>query len=207
MAGKDRHADTSIAGVRGFDGRGNGRAKRLAGGPFRFAVDHRDACNVGGVARRIALDNAGAWVGDLPANFQWFGLGQTWAQWLIVTIALAVLVSFSWVLGNVGVGRALYAVGSDTEAARLAGIVPQRVVFGAFTLVGALVGLAALLNAVRFSSVPSNAGLGLELKAVAAVVVGGTEITGGSGRLAGTLLGVVLLGTIGTALTFVDRRG
>jgi rhamnose transport system permease protein len=56
---------------------------------------------------------------------------------------------------------------------------------------------------VRFSSVPGNSGLGLELKAVAAVVVGGTEITGGRGRLVGTLIGVGLLGTIGTALTFL----
>ena len=84
----------------------------------------------------------------------------------------------------------------------LAGIEPQRVVFGAFVLLGALTGLAALLNAVRFSAVPSNAGLGLELKAVAAVVVGGTAITGGRGRLVGTLIGAALLGTIGTALTF-----
>ena len=56
---------------------------------------------------------------------------------------------------------------------------------------------------MRFSTVPSNAGLGLELKAVAAVVVGGTAITGGRGTLIGTLIGVVLLGTIGTALTFI----
>jgi len=68
---------------------------------------------------------------------------------------------------------------------------------------GALVGLAALLNAMRFSIVPSNAGIGLELKAIAAVVVGGTAITGGRGSIIGTLIGVALLGTIGTALTFV----
>jgi rhamnose transport system permease protein len=144
----------------------------------------------------------GAWVQDLPANFQWFGLGQGLGQLLIVTIALIVLISFSWMLRNLGAGRAIYAVGSDAEAARLAGIEPQRVVFGTFVVLGALTGLAALLNAVRFSAVPSNAGLGLELKAVAAVVVGGTAITGGRGRLAGTLIGAALLGTIGTALTF-----
>jgi rhamnose transport system permease protein len=69
-------------------------------------------------------------------------------------------------------------------------------------LMGALTGLAAMLNAVRFSSVPGNAGLGLELKAIAAVVVGGTAITGGRGTLIGTLIGVALLGTIGTVLTF-----
>jgi len=72
-----------------------------------------------------------------------------------------------------------------------------------FVLMGALTGLAALLNAARFSVVPSNTGLGLELKAIAAVVVGGTAITGGRGTLVGTLIGVMMLGTIGTALTFL----
>ena len=144
----------------------------------------------------------GAWVQDLPASFQWFGLGQTLGQVLIVAVALIVLISFGWALHNLGAGRAIYAVGSDAEAARLAGIEPRRVIFSAFVLMGALAGLAALLNAVRFAAVPSNSGLGLELKAVAAVVVGGTAITGGRGTLAGTLIGAALLGTIGTALTF-----
>ncbi len=157
------------------------------------------------VAWRDALrwTTDGAWVQDLPANFQWFGLGQTGGQLLIVAVALGVLVAFSWVLRNLRAGRAVYAVGSDAEAARLAGIEPPRVVFTVFVLMGALVGLAALLNAVRFNVVPSNAGLGLELKAVAAVVVGGTAITGGRGTLVGTLIGAALLGTIGTALTFL----
>src|SRR5205085_3303031 len=111
---------------------------------------------------------------------------------------------FGWALRHLSAGRAIYAVGSDHEAARLAGIEPQRVVFGVFVLMGALTGLAALLNAVRFSVVPSNTGLGLELKVIAAVVVGGAAITGGRGTMIGTLIGVALLGTIGTALTFVS---
>lgn len=157
------------------------------------------------VAWRDALRwiTAGAWIQDLPTNFQWFGLGQNWGQWLIVALALALLVCFSWILHNLASGRAIYAVGSDSEAARLAGIEPRRVVFVVFTAMGALVGLAALLNAVRFSVVPSNSGVGLELKAIAAVVVGGTAISGGRGHLFGTLIGVALLGTIGTALTFL----
>jgi rhamnose transport system permease protein len=145
----------------------------------------------------------GAWVQDLPANFQWFGLGQTSGQILIVAIPLLIFACFAWALRNLNIGRAIYAVGSDAEAARLAGIRPQNVVFGVFVLMGALVGIAALLNAVRFNSIPSNAGIGLELKAVAAVVVGGVAITGGRGTLIGTLIGVALLGTIGTALTFL----
>ena len=144
----------------------------------------------------------GAWVQNLPANFQWFGLGQARGELLIVIVALVVCASFAWVLRYLGAGRAIYAVGSDAEAARLAGIDPPSVIFGVFLGLGALTGLAALLNAVRFSVVPGNAGTGLELKAIAAVVVGGVAITGGRGTLAGTLIGVALLGTIGTALTF-----
>ena len=118
-------------------------------------------------------------------------------------VAIVMLLFIGWALRNLQVGRSLYAVGSDEEAARLAGIEPKRVVFGVFTVTGALVGLAAMLNAVRFNAVPSNAGLGLELTAVAAVVVGGTAITGGRGTVLGTLIGVLLLGTIGTAMTYV----
>lgn len=145
----------------------------------------------------------GKWVQDLPQNFQWFGLGQTMGQVIVISSALLLLVVAGWILRNLSAGRAVYAVGSDAEAARLAGINPHKVVFTTFVLMGALVGLAAMLNAMRFSIVPSNAGIGLELKAIAAVVVGGTAITGGRGSVLGTLIGVALLGTIGTALTFV----
>jgi rhamnose transport system permease protein len=145
----------------------------------------------------------GAWVQDLPSNFQWFGLDPAGARWLIVGIALALVIAFAWALTQLRMGRALFAVGSDAEAARLAGIEPRRVTVNVFTIMGALVGLAALLNAVRFNSIPGNAGAGMELKVIAAVVVGGATITGGSASLLGTLLGVALLGMIGTALTFV----
>ena len=145
----------------------------------------------------------GAWVQDLPANFQWFGLGQQTGELFIVALALIIFVGFAWILRNMVAGRKIYAVGSDAEAARLAGISSQRIVFWVFAIMGALTGIAALLNAVRFSAIPGNSGVGLELKAIAAVVVGGTAISGGRGTLIGTLIGVALLGTIGTALTFV----
>jgi rhamnose transport system permease protein len=145
----------------------------------------------------------GAWVQELPASFQWFGLEPGRASVIIVFVALLVLFGAAWGLRNLRLGRAVYAVGSDAEVAWLAGIEPRRMVVGVFTVLGALVGLAALLNAVRFSAVPSNAGIGLELKAIAAVVVGGTVITGGRGTALGTLIGVALLGTIGTAMSFV----
>lgn len=145
----------------------------------------------------------GAWVQNLRADFQWFGLGQTTGEVLLIVLPLVIFICFAWILRNVNLGRAIYAVGSDSEAARLAGIRPQSIIFSVFMAMGAIVGLAALLNSVRFSAVPSNSGFGLELKAIAAVVVGGTAITGGRGTLIGTLIGVAILGTIGTALTFL----
>jgi rhamnose transport system permease protein len=151
-------------------------------------------------ALRWATD--GAWVQDLPAGFQWFGLAPAAAQLLIVIVAVVALAVGGWTLKNLRAGRSIYAVGSDEEAARLAGIDPRRVTLAVFAITGALVGVAAVLNASRFTAVPSNAGTGLELQAVAAVVVGGTAITGGRGTVVGTLLGVLLLGTIGTAMTY-----
>jgi len=157
------------------------------------------------VAWREALSWAtgGAWVEGLPANFQWFGVGQSSGELLLFVVTGMVFASLYWASGHVAAFRAVYATGSDSEAARLAGINPRAVVFSVFVLLGALTGLAASLNAVRFSDVPANSGIGLELQAIAAVVVGGTPITGGRGGLIGTLIGVALLGSIGPALTFL----
>jgi rhamnose transport system permease protein len=144
----------------------------------------------------------GAWVQNLPGAFQWFGLDQDAGQAVILISTAAVFLAFAWALHNLAAGRAVYAAGSDREAARLMGLEPQRVVFWVFVIAGMLVGIGALLATVRFHDVPANAGLGLELKCITAVVIGGTAITGGRGSLAGTLIGVALLGTIGTALIF-----
>jgi rhamnose transport system permease protein len=100
----------------------------------------------------------------------------------------------------------VYATGSDADAARLLGI-PARGITGlVFVVLGGLNALAALLTAVQFIDVQANAGVGLELKVIAAVVVGGTAITGGRGTALGTLLGVALLGTLGPALTFLGSH-
>ncbi len=148
----------------------------------------------------------GVWVQDLPAGFQWFGLGQASGRMAVVVASALVFAAFAWVLHRVAVGRAVYATGSEPEAARLVGIRPRSVVFGVFVAMGALTGLAALLTAIQFIDVQTNAGVGLEMKVIAAVVVGGTAISGGRGTLVGTLLGVALLGAIGPALTFLGTE-
>lgn len=157
------------------------------------------------VALRDALrwTTEGAWVQNLPHGFQWFGLPQSTYPFVACAIVIVLLGAITWIVSNVAVGRAVYATGSNETAARLAGLDTARVKFMVFIAAGALTGIAALLNSVRFNQIPSNAGIGLEMKVIAAAVVGGTAIRGGSGSLLGTLLGVVLLGAIGPALTFL----
>lgn len=157
------------------------------------------------VAGREALRwiTGGAWLEGLPTNFQWFGLGQQVGQALIIGLTLLIFAGLWWASQQLWAFRAVYATGSDAEAARLAGISTGWVKFWVFVLMGALTGIAALLNAVRFSDVPANGGISLELKTIAAVVVGGTSITGGRGSLPGTFVGVLLLGSIEPALTFL----
>jgi rhamnose transport system permease protein len=146
----------------------------------------------------------GAWVDDLPAGFQWLGLSQSTYPFMVFLIAAVLAALFAWSLRNVAAGRAVYATGSNPEAARLLGIHPLLVKFSVFTILGTLTALAAVLNSVRFNQIPSNAGLGLEMKVIAAVVIGGTSITGGKGTILGSVLGVILMGAIGPALTFLS---
>jgi rhamnose transport system permease protein len=145
----------------------------------------------------------GAWVQDLPRSFQWFGLTLGVFEVVTVGIAAILFAAAAWGLRNVAAARTVYAVGSNESAARLAGIDSALVTFCVFTTAGALTGFAAVLNSARFNQIPSNTGLGMELKVIAAVVVGGTAIGGGRGTVVGTLLGVILLGAIGPALTFL----
>ena len=130
-------------------------------------------------------------------------MGQT--AYAFASLALAVTFVAATALGlrYLHAGRAVFATGSNEPAARQLGINTRLIILAVFTITGALTGLAATLNAVRFNQVPSNSGLGLELQVIAAVVVGGAAITGGSATVLGTVLGVVLLGLLGPALTFL----
>jgi rhamnose transport system permease protein len=145
----------------------------------------------------------GEWVQDLPATFQWLGQSQAAYPVVIGAVASTLVATMAWSARDLAAGRAIYATGSNPVAARLAGLDVAAVKFSVFTLAGALTALAAVINAARFTQVPSNSGLGLEMKVIAAAVVGGAAIRGGRATLLGTVLGVVLLGAIGPALTFL----
>jgi len=138
---------------------------------------------------------------NLPDGLQWFGLSQTDGQWTLVAFALGLLLVFAVALRYLSAGRFVYAVGTDTEAARLAGINPQRVTFAVFVLMGALTGLAAMMNIIQSPQVQPLSGNGLELKVIAAVVVGGVAISGGRGSVWGMFAGLLLLACVSPTLT------
>ena len=145
-------------------------------------------------------------VQDLPGWFQWFGASQAHGIRILLLIAAILLVLFVFAGQYLSGARSVYAVGSDYEAARLAGLRPKRVTFFVFVSMGALTGLAAILLGVQFPQADVNAGLGMELKVIAAVVIGGTAISGGRGTLLGTLVGTALLATIASALVFMNVK-
>lgn len=139
--------------------------------------------------------------GDRPDAFGNLSVDTIFGFPIITLIALAVLAVVAVVLAATRGGRDLYAIGSDPDAAKLFGIPIKRRVVTAFVLNGALAGLAGVLYASRFSSVGATTGTGLELDVIAAAVVGGVAIFGGSGTVVGAAIGALLLTTITSSLT------
>jgi rhamnose transport system permease protein len=142
-------------------------------------------------AKTVTTMSLPSWVVDLP-QMTLFSLGGLDFR-LLAVVALLVVILFQLLLMYLPWGRRLYAIGSNPEAAQIVGLPVQRTVFSAFVLSGALAGLAGFMYLARFGNITVVAGMGLELKVVAAVVVGGVNIFGGSGTVAGALLGTVLI--------------
>jgi rhamnose transport system permease protein len=137
---------------------------------------------------------------NMPSGFLRLGTARVLGVPVLALFALVVLVGAGLYLRWYRSGRELYAIGSQPDAARLAGIPVGRRVFFAFVANGALAGLAGVLYAARFGTIDANAGTGLELQVIAAAVVGGVAIFGGSGTVWGAALGAVLLTTITSSL-------
>lgn len=150
-------------------------------------------------------DGASITTGSLPgwltgfAQDNAFEIGALQFRWMVL-ITLAVVGVAHVYLTRFRSGRQFYAVGSNPDAARFAGISMGRTVFLAFVLSGALAGLAGFMFLSRFGNITVVAGLGFELKSVGAVVVGGVNIFGGSGSVIGVLIGASLIDLIDTSL-------
>jgi rhamnose transport system permease protein len=132
-----------------------------------------------------------------PAGDSVFGIP------VFVLIAVSIVIVGSVILRSTRFGRQLYAVGSNPEAAAILGIPSRLVVFTAFSLCGLLAGVAGILYVMEFGTINGTSATGLVLAVVAAVVVGGVNIFGGSGTLAGAAIGALFLGFIANALILV----
>jgi ribose transport system permease protein len=121
-----------------------------------------------------------------------------------VVVMLVVYVVFWFLLERTRFGRHVYAVGGNIEAARLAGINVKRVLLSTYMLAGAAAGVAGLIFSARVLSAQPTAGNGYELDAIAAVVLGGTSLAGGRGRIFGTLVGAVIIGVLSNGLVLLD---
>jgi rhamnose transport system permease protein len=147
----------------------------------------------------------GNWVNafEMPQSFRDLAKAAPLGVPNLIIFAVVVAVAVYLFLNYTRMGRNIYAVGSNPEAAKFAGIPIQRVIFTVYLLSGLLCGLAGVLWASRFEAAQTNTALGFELQTVAAPVVGGVNIFGGSGSVGGVLLGAFLLGIINNALTLV----
>jgi rhamnose transport system permease protein len=157
-----------------------------------FLVQYSDA-------RTITTDSLPKWIVEIPQT-SLFSIGDFEVR-IMVVVALVAAVIFAVALSKLRMARALYAVGSNPDAAIVAGINSRRVVLTAFILSGMLAGLAGLIFLSKFGNITVVAGLGFELKSIAAVVVGGVNIFGGSGTILGVVLGTLLVDTIDNSLT------
>ena len=137
---------------------------------------------------------------SLPAGFIGVGANNFIGIPIMMWIAIIVVAVVGYAMRNLRATREMYAIGSNPEAALLAGIPVQRRIFSAFVISGTLAGLAGALWLAEFATVGSTAGAGYELDAVAAAVVGGVAIFGGSGTVLGAALGALFLNTINQAL-------
>ncbi len=138
--------------------------------------------------------------GDLPSGFTNIATAKVLGVPILIVLMVAAIATFAYLLRFTRWGRQLYAIGSNPDAARLSGIRSDRAVFGAFVVLGLLCGLAGVLWSARFAGANARTATGFELVVIAAVVVGGVNVFGGSGTVLGAALGALLLGAVQNGL-------
>jgi ribose transport system permease protein len=137
-------------------------------------------------------------------NFKDLGNGYLLGIPVPVIAMVAVFLVAWFVLERTRYGRHVYAVGGNAQAARLAGVQVNRIILSVYVVAGICAGLAGVIFAARVISAQPTAGTGYELDAIAAVVLGGTSLVGGRGRIVGTLIGAVILGVLTTGLILLN---
>ena len=153
------------------------------------------------IARGIAyLITPSAILVGLPPNWSDVGTGKLWVFPLPIVIALGVVVLFIWLTTYTKFGKRIYAIGGNEEAARLSGINVERTLVILYMLCGLTAALAGLVLSSRVGSGDPNIGIGFELQVIAAVIIGGTSLSGGEGRILGTAIGALIIGVLSNGL-------
>lgn len=140
---------------------------------------------------------------DAADSFEWFGIGTPLGIPTPVWIMVIVFAVAWYVLHHTRLGRYIYALGGNEAATRLSGINVDRVKISVYALCGLLAALASIIEVARLGSAQPTAGTGYELDAIAAVVLGGTSLAGGKGRIMGTLIGALILGFLNNGLNLL----
>lgn len=141
---------------------------------------------------------------DAADSFAWLGTGYLFGIPLPIWLMALVFIAAWYMLNHTRMGRYIYALGGNEAATRLSGINVDRVKIAVYALCGLLAALAGLIVTSRLSSAQPTAGTGYELDAIAAVVLGGTSLAGGKGRIMGTLIGALIIGFLNNALNLLD---
>ncbi|WP_276675407.1 ribose ABC transporter permease [Caldibacillus debilis] len=136
--------------------------------------------------------------------FKMIGRGYFLGVPVPVYIMLAIFLILYLVLKKTTFGRGVYAVGGNEEASRLSGLNVDRIKIGVYTISGLLSAFAGIILASRLNSAQPTAGISYELDAIAAVVIGGTSLSGGRGRIAGTLIGALIIGVLNNGLNLLN---
>ena len=152
------------------------------------------------------LVSDGKWVSanQMPASFKAIALSSFLGINALIWIALVIYLLAWWFLTWNRMGRQIYAVGSNPESARVSGINIERTLYWVYTLMGGLSGLAGVLWVSKFASAQGDTAMGFELSVIAACVLGGVSIAGGSGKISGILMGTLLLGILNNAMPLVN---
>lgn len=135
--------------------------------------------------------------------FSWFGIGRPFGIPTPIWLMMIVFLSAWYLLHHTRLGRYIYALGGNESATRLSGISVDKIKIIVYALCGLLAALASIIEVARLSSAQPMAGNGYELDAIAAVVLGGTSLAGGKGRIIGTLIGALILGFLNNALNLL----
>lgn len=156
------------------------------------------------IARGVAfIYTGGSNIAPIPEELRAAGRANILGFPLVIVFALLIAVVAHIVLSRTRFGRSVYAVGGNSVAARLSGIRTNRITIAAFMISGLLASVGGLMISARLGAGAASAGSGLELVVIAAVVIGGTSLFGGEGKVAGTLLGVLLLGLVQNSINLL----